>query len=307
MQNHPLKLSKCVTVLLAAIAYASVARADTIFSDNFNSGASPDWNGTNGNWIASGGVYYAQQPSNNPTTYAGLPFNVSDFEIVVDINSIGDGGIWLRTDGSNQNGILLVTGGDSYGAGARGGYAGTELYWHIVSNGNYSSPTNIAYGVLIPGNNYALTLTVRGDTYKAYVNGTLETTLVDSTYSHGDVGLYDYQPGPGGFGPPQTFDNFYLASLPAVLGDANDDGVVNTTDLGILMQHMGQTVAGGYSVGDFNNDGQVNRDDLALYQLGAAEYDQSIGLPVPEPIGSGFAAIMALVLLPRRRAALCLS
>jgi hypothetical protein len=38
------------------------------------------------------------------------------------------------------------------------------------------------------------------------------TTLVDNTYSHGEVGLYDNQPGPGGSGPATSFSNFSVSN-----------------------------------------------------------------------------------------------
>ena len=43
------------------------------FTDNFSS-PSPLWSNLVGNWTGSGGIYFAQAPSNNPLTYSGLPF-----------------------------------------------------------------------------------------------------------------------------------------------------------------------------------------------------------------------------------------
>ncbi|HEY1685936.1 MAG TPA: dockerin type I repeat-containing protein [Tepidisphaeraceae bacterium] len=93
---------------------------------------------------------------------------------------------------------------------------------------------------------------------------------------------------------------------PLLLGDTNGDGVVDATDLATLQADMGQTFTNvvvsssnvttnvynrGYAIGDFNGDGKVDADDFALFELGAAEYDKSQGMTVPEP---GCIALLAL-------------
>ena len=200
-------------VMLATLATAS--NADVIFSDNFDSGASSPWSNLSGNWKASGGVYFAQQPNNSPFTYSGLPYDLSSFSVDVDVRHLGDGGIWLRTDGTTSNGVLLVVGGLGYGQGQRGGNAGTAIYWHVVSGGSVSNSMGETDGVFMPGNDYHLRVDVSGNTYRAFVNGTLKTTLTNSLFANGKVGLYDDQPNTssgGGFGPAQTFDNFALST-----------------------------------------------------------------------------------------------
>jgi hypothetical protein len=87
-------------------------------------------------------------------------------------------------------------------------------------------------GVFTPGNTYTITVIVNGNTYTAYndpdgifdKNSTVLTTLVDNTYSHGQVGLYDNQPGPGGSGTPMSFSNFSVSNS----GDAPLTNVDNT-------------------------------------------------------------------------------
>jgi autotransporter-associated beta strand protein len=78
------------------------------------------------------------------------------------------------------------------------------------------------------------------------------------------------------------------------LGDANLDGKVTSADLpvegGIDWQH-----------GDFNYDGTVNADDYALFSVGAAMQDGTIGGGVPEPTGLAVLAAGALLPLSRRR------
>jgi hypothetical protein len=185
-------------------------RAQIIFSDNFDAGASAQWNNLRGGWFAANGVYDTQFPQNIPPTFTGLPFVLANFAVDVDINQVADGGLWLRCDATGTNGVVLVTGGHGWGGGARGGNAGRSLYWHVVTPANWSSPPilNEAFNVFTnPGvQNVHLRVEVVGNLYSAFVDGATNatTTLLetDNTYSTGHVGLYDFS--------EQTFDNFLL-------------------------------------------------------------------------------------------------
>jgi len=196
-----------VEVMVFALLPVGAGFAQTsIFTDDFSPGPSPLWNNLRGEWTATNGVYYALLPSNNPLTYTAVPFNLTDCSLDVDIYAVGDGGVWLRSDEAGENGILLVTGGNNYGGGARGGDAGTSMYWHRVVNGQYSNPLNEAYNVITnPGaQSIHLRVQVTGVTYAAFVNGNTNpvTTLTDSTYASGRMALYDFS--------AQTFSNVVI-------------------------------------------------------------------------------------------------
>jgi hypothetical protein len=195
----------CGTLALLVTAATACAQT-TVFTDNFNSGASSLWNNLRGNWISTGGVYYAQAPNNNPLTHSAVPFELIDCTIDVDINNVADGGIWMHTDDAGQNGILLVTGGNGWGLGLRNADSGRSLYWHEVINNGYSPPLNQAFDVFPnPGaENTHIRVQVTGNVYSAYVNGSTNatTTLVNSTYPSGRAGLYDFS--------SQTFDNVVI-------------------------------------------------------------------------------------------------
>jgi hypothetical protein len=189
-------------------------RAQIVFSDNFDAGASAQWSNLRGSWFASGGVYDAQFPQNIPPTFTGLPYVLQNFAVDVDINQVADGGLWLRCDANGTNGVLLVTGGNGWGSGVRGGNAGHSLYWHVITPANVSAPPilNEAFNVFInPGvQNVHLRVEVVGNVYSAFLDGATNatTTLVETnyTYSAGHVGLYDFS--------EQTFDNFVLQVPP---------------------------------------------------------------------------------------------
>jgi hypothetical protein len=194
-------------LLVSLLVIPFGAHAQVIFTDNFNSGASASWNNESGNWIATGGVYYAQSPYGG--VYSGLPFALTNFVVEVDMHAVADGGIWLRRDATGGNGVLLITGGEGWGWGARGGDAGQTLYWHVITNGNYSPYLGEVFNVFNPTVSDAhLRIVVSNDTYSAYLNGgaTPISSITDSSIASGRVGLRSMT--------AQTFDNFSLSVIP---------------------------------------------------------------------------------------------
>lgn len=212
-------MKKCTQKLIQALCAAALmicvtnVPADVLFTDNFDTGASPLWSNLRGNWFVTNGVYATANPQNVPPTFSGLPFVLTNFTVDVDISQVADGGVWLRCDPSGTNGVLLVTGGHGWGGGNRSGNAGRSLYWHVITPEDWSAPPILdeAFNVFTnPGvENVHLHIEVAGDVYSAFINGSTNatTTLIETNlvYSSGGVGLYDYS--------SQTFDNFVLQAL----------------------------------------------------------------------------------------------
>ena len=197
--------------LSGLIVSVTASASPVTFTDNFSPPSSL-WSNTTGNWTASGGQYFAQQPNNNPAAVTLLPFDLTGYTLTVTVNGLGDGGIVVRQNTAGTQSIFLVLGGLGYGQGARGGNAGTAIYW-----GDSSNPQqNQVNGVFVPGDTYMITVTAVGNTFSAFINGsaTPATTITDSIGgSDGRVGLYDDQPNTttgSGFGTPTTFSNFSL-------------------------------------------------------------------------------------------------
>jgi hypothetical protein len=190
-----------VVAALSFVCFVSVVGANGAqidFSDDFNSGASPLWGNELGNWVATSGVYYALAPRAVPDTYTSLPFVINDYTLDVDINSISDGGIWVRSANQN-NGLLLVTGGASG--------ASTGLYWDKFVNGSLVQwRGNPVSNLFQPGDDIHLRIVASNDTFNVYLNAgtTPVSSYVDSTWNSGFVGLYANS--------SQTFDNFTLAA-----------------------------------------------------------------------------------------------
>jgi len=186
-----------------------------IFTDNF-SPPSTLWSDSVGNWTGGSGKYFAQAPSNGPETISVLPyvFTNSNLSVTVTVNDVSDGGIRLDSDGTQNNGVVFVLGGNGYGGGNRSGGAGNSAYWAVWHNGVSQQSLSEVDGVFTPGGTYTVTVLVNGNTYKAYMdpegvfdaNSTLITTLVDNTFSSGKVGLYDYYSG-------LSFSNFSVSGF----------------------------------------------------------------------------------------------
>jgi VPDSG-CTERM motif len=214
MSNSTRKILPALMALITAalLVWVKPAWAGSVtFTDNF-SPPSALWSNSTGNWTATSGDYFARSPNNNPEAVTILPFDLTSYALQVTVNGLGDGGILVRTNATDTQYVLLVLGGEGYGQGIRGGNAGNSIYW--ADSNNPSATLGLMTGVFTPGNTYTIKVTAVGDTYSAFVNGTLTSTITDTVGgSNGGVGLYDDQPNTttgSGFGTPTTFSNFSL-------------------------------------------------------------------------------------------------
>jgi hypothetical protein len=187
-----------------ALLFLGVSGIDaSLFSDDFNSGASVLWGNQSGAWTAGGGVYNAGSGSSIPNARSFLPFSLTDFVVNVDTTtSAGDGGVWLRaTDAPvtavGATGVLLVI---------RPRFS--DIYWHLVTDGSdYGAALN---SVGLTQAAHSFQITVSGDLYSVFVDGegTARTTLTTSAFSGGVTGLYGLV--------PNGFDNFVLTDASGV-------------------------------------------------------------------------------------------
>ncbi|MCA9406110.1 MAG: PEP-CTERM sorting domain-containing protein [Candidatus Omnitrophica bacterium] len=195
-------MKKTFLTLFLLLFCVSTAHAVLLFSDDFNSGANPAWGNELGDWSASGGVYDAASPNNNPLTYSSVTTfpSLTDFRVEVDVLGYNDGAIWLRSS-DNNNGVLLVL----------GGFAGTHqgLYFHEVIGGTVSPVMSIGSIPNVQGTSGRAAAEVVGNTYKAYWNGSLISTFTTDKFPTGKVALFDNL-------NETSYDNFALYNfLPA--------------------------------------------------------------------------------------------
>ena len=84
-----------------------------------------------------------------------------------------------------------------------------------------------------------------------------------------------------------------------LIGDADENGVVNAADYIAIKAHIGQASGASLADGDFDADGDVDWADLQLLQ---AHYGEtSAGSALPEPATLGLLAIGAMAVIRRRR------
>ncbi len=186
---------------MALVLAVSPALAGGTFCDSFGNKNDPAWGDQAGSWTIAKHRYFATMPNNNPLTYTDLNNyqSLKNFTLNVTVNDVFDGGIWLHSqyNGGAPNGVLLVVGG------ACSNYTG--LYWHVVHNGSAGQCLNEVNVSGLEGSNARIKVVVKGDTYTAYVNGTMVTSLTDTTYQTGSAGLYD-----NSTAPQETFSHFCL-------------------------------------------------------------------------------------------------
>ena len=87
----------------------------------------------------------------------------------------------------------------------------------------------------------------------------------------------------------------------ALIGDADDNGVVNAADYIILKTHIGMASGATTADGDFDGDGDVDWDDLQILQAHYGETIAGAAGTIPEPATLGLLAIGAVAILRRRR------
>ncbi|HYF16080.1 MAG TPA: hypothetical protein VD971_13505 [Phycisphaerales bacterium] len=236
---------------------ATGAHAQVSFSDNFDNGPSPQWMNQRGNWAAVNGRYDALAPSNSPPTLTTLPYVLGDFELALDVHGAVDGGVWLHTDGSGDNGVLLVIGGFSH--------TGNGFYFHRITNGSYGGPEGLSGPQFAPGSDIHVRVTAVGATYSVYLNGntTPATTLTLPQPRTGLVGLYDYAT------PGHSYDNVVLTDTMCDSIDFNGDGLFpDNQDIEDFFSVFGGGPCSTGACGDidFNNDGLFPDNlDLELF------------------------------------------
>lgn len=199
---------------------SQLAVAQTVYRDDFNSGAQLPWISVRGNWQTLAGEYLAQAPGNLPPTATLLPAVLGDFSLEIDLLDAVDGGLWLRTNADASAGVLLVVQAD-------------RLYWHVIADPMTGPYTIYGQSAISPASKRRLRVTGQGPLLRVYLPGiaaavsTLDLRTVSNppglNYLRGQLGLYDNA------SPGTRFDNLRLeAGTPVevlVVGDAGNGAV----------------------------------------------------------------------------------
>jgi hypothetical protein len=90
-------------------------------------------------------------------------------------------------------------------------------------------------------------------------------------------------------------------SPPVLLGDANEDGMVDAADYITLKLNMGRVVYGLALDGDFDGSGTVDVNDLQILAAGICPADEIPPATVPEPLTMCLFALGMVVAARRLR------
>jgi len=176
------------------------------FVEDFDDNVADGWVDDGAHWSVGTGVYLCNTPSYAYFhSYYG-PFDYSNFDYSVDLRMVDTGntsdtydyGIYFRSQGGASTDCYywIVQNDGAY-------------YFRVYSGGSYTyiSGTMPSY-VIGVGNWNTLMVTAVNDQLDCYVNGVLDFSHVDATWSTGKVGLFGQ--GSGIYDHDLEYDNVYL-------------------------------------------------------------------------------------------------
>ncbi|GIH05593.1 hypothetical protein Rhe02_36600 [Rhizocola hellebori] len=178
-------LAAAISAMLALLVFGitSVARADTLFSDNFEDGNSTGWTSSGGSWaVASDGsqVYRQSGTSSDARSRSGSS-SWSNYAVQARVKP-------TAFNGSNRFVALLAR-----------AQSNTSYYYLALRSNNTvelkklvsgSSTTLGSRAQTVTLNTwYTLKLDVSGSTLRGYVDGTLVATATDTQFAAGNIGL----------------------------------------------------------------------------------------------------------------------
>ena len=193
---------------------------------------------------------------------------------------------------NSGGGELIVAAGSTYEwemkDGNTTGAAGTD--WDLLMASNITFEGDLTFKVLNAG--LAGGLDGSEEWIVASVTGAIDDTLLTVTFD---------LPGWSGGSLAVVGKDLVLTGLvTALVGDADDNGVVNAADYIILKTNMGGATGAGAAAGDFNDDGKVDWNDLQLLRDHYGEGSAASGV-IPEPGSAILLMFGAAALLRRRR------
>jgi hypothetical protein len=173
--------------LLPVVASAQV----TVFSDSFTQadGADPAWTSVNGNWVVTSGTYNATVPGSGPTALSLVTgLNFTEGTVAATVYGAMDGALVIRSNGIDAgtgvvNGVMFV-------------YRANDAYFHVAVGGGYGGFLSGFGHVALPSDGFRVSVTATGNTFLGTItsmNGLTvygTSSLTDSTYTSGNVGLY---------------------------------------------------------------------------------------------------------------------
>jgi hypothetical protein len=183
------------------LAKASAAGGgQKLFFDDFTGGTSK-WNFEQGSWTQTNNRL--ERTANDGgviTINTSGAMNWTDYSLEFQVNG-RDGGALVRAQ-DVDNGVALIVRPN-----------GNDVYWHVKQNGDWGPQYNKETVTGLQGKTLLVKVTAVGDVYTAYINGVVVTSLTNSTFSSGKVGLYS-----GGGTEFTWYDDVSVTSLGGTSG-----------------------------------------------------------------------------------------
>ena len=177
------------------------------FTEDFDDGVADGWVDDGPHWSVGNGTYNLDCPSFVDWFSYYDVFAYSDFTYTAEMRMLQttsysdtyDRGIYFRHDGSQMNGYEIYIQNDGW----------VYFYLHVNSGSGSNqfsqvSP-NLVQGV---GNWNTISVDARGSNFDVFINGVLDFTWTDTTFTSGKVGLMGQ--GSGGYDHDYEFDNVTL-------------------------------------------------------------------------------------------------
>ncbi|PWW02398.1 PelA/Pel-15E family pectate lyase [Paenibacillus cellulosilyticus] len=176
------------------------ASSTTLFSDNFEDGNTTGWTSTRGTWALTTSAISGTYSLNQTDT-------VNEGRISAGTSTWGNYSVSADINVSNYNSARVMLCGrftDANNYYAVSLYNGVTL--EIRKKVSGTSTTLVSKSLTVAtGTNHNVKLEMSGSTLNAYVDGTLQLTTTDSTFTTGVIGLITQ-------GSAAKFDNFVVTS-----------------------------------------------------------------------------------------------
>ncbi len=172
--------------------------SEILLQEDFDDGIAQGFGNEIGDWKVIDGKYTARRGIFRFSTICDL--NVADYSLEADFIKAEDGGFLIRTK-NDDNGILLVV------RPSRNDIYWTEVYWVKGKTKGWGTRHEARALGHKPGQDLHIRVEVRGDEFKAYVNGEIKTVFKSAEFPEPKVALYLYhQSG-------QYWDNVVVCNL----------------------------------------------------------------------------------------------
>ncbi len=180
----------------------SASYTETLFQEDFNDGIAQGFGNEAGSWAVVDGRYTATTGVFRFSTVAES-IGCDDYSVEADFINAKDGGFIVRAEDRN-NGIGLIvrpTHNDIYWA---------EICWATGKGRGWGARHEVRILGHGPAEDLHLKVEIRGDEFKAYVNGELKTIFTSAEFPEPKIALYLYRQ------PGQYWDNVVVRSLNAL-------------------------------------------------------------------------------------------